>query len=51
MLNPETRRLIDNYVGLTNPYATIFRSDNRASNGFVHSISRVLIPVNLDTLP
>ena len=47
---PKSRRVIDKNFGTTNPTLLIYRSDNRVSNGFVHTITHVLIPVNLNTL-
>ena len=44
------RRLIDNDPNLRNPRVLINRSSIRTSNGFINTISRVLIPVDLSTL-
>ena len=45
----KTRKLIDNGPDLRNPRVLIGRSSIRASNGFINTISRVLIPVDLVT--
>ncbi|MEO1248056.1 MAG: fasciclin domain-containing protein [Pseudomonadota bacterium] len=44
------RKLVDNDPNLRDPRALTFRSNIRASNGFINPISRVLIPVDLSTL-
>ncbi len=38
-------RLVDNAPALPNPSLNLFELDQRASNGVIHGISRVLIPV------
>lgn len=43
--------LIDNEPELRNPYIVFRNSNIRASNGIVHTISRVLIPLDLDNTP
>ena len=41
----------DNEPALRDPFIYVFRNDNiRASNGFIQTIGRVLIPVDLSTL-
>ena len=50
---PDSRKrtLGDNEPKLRDPFIYVFRYDNiRASNGFVQTIGRVLIPVDLSTL-
>jgi uncharacterized surface protein with fasciclin (FAS1) repeats len=39
--------LVDNAPNLPNPYLNVFELDQRASNGVIHGISRVLIPVDI----
>lgn len=45
--NTKWLNLIENDPGLTYPRVNPYASDIRASNGIVHTINRVLIPVNL----
>ena len=51
-VQPDAKRrsLGDNDPNLRDPRVIIKASNIRASNGFVHSINRVLIPVDLSTL-
>jgi len=39
--------LVDNAPKLPNPYLNFFALNQRASNGIIHGISRVLIPVDI----
>ncbi|MBT8081408.1 MAG: fasciclin domain-containing protein, partial [Gammaproteobacteria bacterium] len=49
--DPLKRTLGDNEDALRDPFIYVFKFDNiRASNGFVQTIGRVLIPVDLSTL-
>ena len=49
-VDPATRRLVDNDPSLRNARVLVGRSSIRAANGFINTISRVLIPVDLSTL-
>jgi len=40
-------QLVDNAPNLPNPYLNLFQLNQRADNGIVHGISRVLIPVDI----
>jgi serralysin len=40
-------QLVDNAPKLPNPYLNVFALDQRASNGVIHGITRVLIPVDI----
>ena len=40
-------QLVDNAPKLPNPYLNVFALNQRASNGVIHGITRVLIPVDI----
>ena len=40
-------QLVDKDPDIRNPYLNVFALDQRASNGVVHGITRVLLPVNV----
>jgi len=40
-------QLVDNAPKLPNPYLNFFALDQRASNGVIHGITRVLIPIDI----
>jgi uncharacterized surface protein with fasciclin (FAS1) repeats len=40
-------QLVDNAPKLANPYLNVFALDQQASNGVIHGITRVLIPVDI----
>jgi serralysin len=40
-------QLVDNAPKLPNPYLNVFALDQRASNGVIHGITRLLIPVDI----
>jgi serralysin len=40
-------QLVDNAPKLPNPYLNVFALEQRASNGVIHGITRVLIPVDI----
>ena len=40
-------QLVDNAPKLPNPYLNVFALNQRASNGIIHGITRVLIPVDI----
>lgn len=46
-IQPDGRTLRDAAGGLRDPWLLVFASDIRASNGLIHSINRVLIPLDL----
>ncbi len=45
---PYKRRLLDNEPDVRDPFLSLFASDIRAANGIIHTISRVLIPIDID---
>lgn len=45
--SPRGRQLIDNDPGIRDPKLFVRASDLRASNGIVHTITRVLVPINV----
>lgn len=45
------RKLVDNNPSTSNPLLMVWRANIRASNGFVQPINRVLLPVDISTLP
>ena len=40
-------RLVDNAPKLRDPYLNVLQLDQRAGNGIVHGITRVLVPVDI----
>ncbi len=44
-IRPEGSKLVDNAPSLRDPRLSVFFNDIRASNGLIHSINRVLIPI------
>ena len=46
-IRPDGLRLEDNAPTLRDPRLSVFFNDIRANNGIIHTINRVLIPVNI----